>query len=371
MAQQILMADEHYKELDKYLKDSGHRTILLVCGNSLSRLRINDYFDSLEDRLSIRVVKFSGFQPNPSYESVVEGVRLFCHEGCDAIIAVGGGSAMDVAKCIKLYCNMDHAVSYLKQKITPNDVDFLAVPTTAGTGSEATRYAVIYHNGEKQSVDDESGIPAAVLFDASALETLPEYQKKVTMMDALCHAIEAYWSVNSNEESQAYSKAAIQAILANKQAYLNNDKIGNANMLRAANLAGKAINITQTTAGHAMCYKLTSLYGIPHGHAVALCVAGLFPYMIDHLEQCIDPRGEAYLAEIFEQIAKAMNCANARAAANSFRELVKELALEKPVASGRDYEVLKTSVNSDRLRNHPIKLEPETIDSLYHKIIQG
>ena len=117
--------------------------------------------------------------------------------------------------------------------------------------------------------------------DASALKTLPIYQKKSTMMDALCHSIESYWSVNSTEESNKYSKQAIQTILENKDAYLANKDLGNANMLKAAYLAGKAINITQTTAGHAMSYKLTSLYGIAHGHAVAICISKLWEYMLE------------------------------------------------------------------------------------------
>ena len=147
------------------------------------------------------------------------------------------------------------------------------MPTTAGTGSEATRYAVIYFDGEKQSISDYSCIPSAVLMDASVLKTLPIYQKKSTMMDAFCHAIESYWSVNSSEESRQYSRRAIQLIMENKDLYIGNDETGNTQMLKAAHLAGKAINLTQTTAGHAMCYKLTSLYGIAHGHAAALCVS--------------------------------------------------------------------------------------------------
>lgn len=96
---------------------------------------------------------------------------------CDLIIAVGGGSAMDVAKCIKLYAYMDPGINYLEQKIVPNDIPLLAVPTTAGTGSEATRYAVVYYKGEKQSVCDESCIPSAVLMDASVLKTRPLSEK--------------------------------------------------------------------------------------------------------------------------------------------------------------------------------------------------
>lgn len=277
---------------------------------------------------------------------------------------------MDVAKCIKLYSNMDHTRNYLKQTIVPNEIELMAVPTTAGTGSEATRFAVIYYEGEKQSISDLSCIPSAVLVDPTVLETLPEYQKKATMMDALCHATESFWSVNANEESQEYSVEAIRLVLENYTGYLSNTKEGNAGMLKASNIAGKAINITQTTAGHAMCYKLTSLYGISHGHAAALCVSKLFSYMIEHIEKCIDPRGKGYLEEMFIRLAVAYGCDNPKNAVEKFDKLLGELNLEVPKAKDEEYEVLKCSVNPVRLKNNPIALDIQTIDTLYHIILQ-
>lgn len=366
--QQIIEADNQYKQIDGYLLGKNIKKILLVCGKSIKYFTINQYFIDLENRLGIKVVRFGDFKPNPLYESVVDGVEVFNKENCDAIIAVGGGSAMDVAKCIKLYSNMDHSENYLKQKIVPNDVEFIALPTTAGTGSEATRFAVIYFNGEKQSVANHSCIPSAVIIDPNVLETLPVYQKKATMMDALCHATESFWSVNATEESQMFSTQAIQKILQNYEGYIANMKTGNEEMLKASNLAGKAINITQTTAGHAMCYKLTSLYGISHGHAVALCISVLFPYMAKNPDKCIDPRGEEYLKATFGKLAKVYGCDNAMVAAGKFNMILKELNLEVPVVKETDFEILKKSVNPERLKNNPVGLDVETIDDLYHQI---
>ena len=367
--QKIITAENNYSALDKYITEKGCKSIMLVCDESLRFLKIKDYFADLSDRLNISLTYFSNFKPNPLYESVVEGVRLFKEKECDTIIAVGGGSAMDVAKCIKLYSNMNDGENYLKQTIVPNEIPLLAVPTTAGTGSEATRYAVIYYNGEKQSVADYSCIPSVVLMDPSVLKTLPEYQKKSTMLDAFCHAIESFWSVNSTDESRTYSKAAIEMILANKDAYLANEESGNAAMLKAANIAGKAINITQTTAGHAMCYKLTSLYGIAHGHAAALCVCRLFPFMVMHTDKCIDPRGEDFLKDIFAQIASVMGCENADQACSKFNDIFDNLSLSIPKAEEKDFDILKNSVNPTRLKNNPVGLEIDDIDMLYHEIL--
>lgn len=233
----------------------------------------------------------------------------------------------------------------------PNAIPLLAVPTTAGTGSEATRYAVIYFEGEKQSVSHESCIPSAVLMDPSALRTLPEYQKKATMLDALCHAVESFWSIHSDEQSKAYARAAISRILENKDAYLANEEAGNSEMLQAAHLAGKAINITQTTAGHAMCYKITSLYGIAHGHAAALCVKALWPYMLEHPDQCTDPRGAQYLQTVFCELARAFGCDTPDQAMRKFQMLVEQLSLPVPQASGQELALLASSVNPVRLKN--------------------
>lgn len=156
MKQTIIKIREQYDELDQYFQENQVKKILLVCGEFIKQLKIVEYFKHLEQRLGIKVIQFSEFKPNPLYESVVKGVEKFHKENCDMIIAVGGGSAIDVAKCIKLYSNMDTSINYLQQKIVSNSIKLLALPTTAGTGSEATRFAVIYYGGEKQSISDLS-----------------------------------------------------------------------------------------------------------------------------------------------------------------------------------------------------------------------
>ena len=217
-------------------------------------MKLGKFINELAGR--IKVTRFSDFKPNPLYGSVVEGVRKYRESGCDIIAAVGGGSAIDVAKCVKLYTDLpgDGADgAWLKSNGTLNDTELLAIPTTAGTGSEATRYAVVYHDGKKQSITSDAIIPNTVLFDPSVLDSLPDYQKKSTVMDALCHAVESFWSVNSTDESKQYSRTAIELIVANIDDYLAGDNSKNEIMQEAAYVAGKAINIAQTTAGHAMC----------------------------------------------------------------------------------------------------------------------
>lgn len=368
--QQILRPDGDYSEVGRWLADKGIHSVMLVCGQSVRFLKVNAWFEKLKQSQAVKLTVFSDFQPNPRYESVCEGVRLFHEAGCEAIIAVGGGSALDVAKCIKLFSNMEEDSDYLAQKIVPNTIPLMAMPTTAGTGSEATRFAVIYRNGEKQSIADDSAIPEAVLMDASALVTLPPYQKKATMLDAFCHAIESYWSVNATRESMTYSKDAIEQILRHMDGYLAGTVEDCEGMLWAANTAGKAINITQTTAGHAMCYKLTTLYGIAHGHAAALCVAKLWKHMVLACAPGAKPNGWMTLENVFDELAAAMGADGRLEAAEKFQRIVDSMQLPGVRAHGQDFELLKRSVNPVRLKNNPMPLTEQTIDQLYHEILK-
>lgn len=361
--QRIIEINGSYEPLDELF--SHNEKLFLVCDDSYQFLKIGSYFDTLSN-----VVKFWDFKPNPDYESVKKAVALYRREDCNSIVAVGGGSAIDLAKCVKLYANMNDDKEYIEQEIVPNDIPLIAVPTTAGTGSEATRYAVIYYQGNKQSVTHTSCIPSTVIFDASALDTLPDYQRKSTMLDALCHAIESFWSVNSTDKSKVYSKEAIKLILENMDGYLANDKTANRNMLKAANTAGKAINITQTTAGHAMCYKLTSIFGIAHGQAAAMCVRKLLPYMTTNADKCIDTRGNDYLNHIFIEIADAMGCDSAESMCERFDSIYQSLALPKANYTEEDINALSHSVNPVRLKNHPILLDLNTIELLYRQILE-
>lgn len=373
MKEQILLKGNNmYEWLEQILTEHNADKILLVCDGSIKFLKLDRYFEILEAKLGMEVIRFQDFVPNPTYESVVEGVKILNQNNCKIIIAVGGGSAIDVAKCIKLFSNMSLERCYLQQPIITNDVCLIAVPTTAGTGSEATRYAVIYYNGIKQSVSDLSCIPAYVLFDPTLLDTLPVYQKKATMMDAFCHAIEAYWSVNSTDESKAFSKMAISIILEGMDGYIANTRVGNEKMQKAAYYAGRAINISQTTAGHAMSYKLTSLYGISHGHAVAICLPPIWDYMLAHIKDCIDPRGEEYLQQTFDELATLLGCQTGKKAVVCFERSLEKLELKAPeMRDNHDLDILVQSVNPNRLKNNPNRFTSETLSQLYEDILKG
>jgi alcohol dehydrogenase class IV len=295
-------------------------------------------------------------------------------------LAVGGGSAIDVAKCIKLAILAKEGNAALIPPLVSTRVEcdgskipFVAIPTTAGTGSESTHNAVMYYEGAKQTVTNDGVLPDYAILEPSVLKTLPLYQKKCTMMDALCQGIESWWSVNSTEESYEYSRKTIELIMTNWQKYIfDNDDEAAAQIMLAANYGGRAINITQTTAAHAFSYKITSLYKLPHGHAVAVCLPEIWGYMVDHMDKCIDKRGQDYLKNIFNDIAKAMGVEKASEAIIIFRDMMTQMKLMNPIAMKREEElsVLSTSVNPVRLKNNPIALDNVTIVNLYNVIVK-
>lgn len=361
--QQVLKG---YEQIDKAMKEIGSKHYMLVCDNSFPLLPIKDFFHP--------EVAFDDFTPNPLYEQVQKGVSLFNEHHCDAIVAVGGGSTIDVAKCIKLYCKMDHEKNYLQQTCTDTGVPLIAMPTTAGTGSESTRFAVIYFEGKKQSISHESIIPNYAVLEPLLLKSLPLYQKKCTMMDAMCQCIESLWSVNSTEESMLYAKIGLQMIMDHWNGYIDDNNEEDAYyIMMAANYGGKAINISQTTAPHAMSYKLTSMYGLPHGHAVALCLPEVWMYMMEHPEKCIDPRGTDHLEFIFEWLGRIMQCDSAYKGLMMFRAILFSLQLPAPKSSNidADLDVLTNSVNPVRLKNNPVLLDSETLRSIYQRIFDN
>ncbi|MBQ8163606.1 MAG: iron-containing alcohol dehydrogenase [Clostridia bacterium] len=307
-------------------------------------------------------VFFSDFKPNPLYEDAIKAKRAYLENGCDSIISIGGGSAIDTAKALKLFLPIEGEECLINKPHVYENIKHIAVPTTAGTGSEATRFSVIYYNGEKQSLTDVSIIPDLVVLDPSFLETLPENQKTATVLDALCQATESIWSVNANEESVRYASEAIDLIIKNVNGYMAGSRSALTPIQIGANLSGKAINITQTTAAHAMSYKLTSLYGIPHGAAVAMAMIPVW--------ECYNlnsDKGSAAKA----QIAKAYGTDSAEEAFEMFKDICDSLSLKRTVPSTNDeLDILVNGVNPERLKNFPVALTKEAIRALYQQIVE-
>ncbi len=363
--------------IDDVVKSFNCKKLLLIVGSSFHSLEISKKIKSID----VDKAFFSDFTPNPLFEQVVAGVELFKKENCDAILAVGGGSAIDVAKCIKLAIVSLEGTDALIPPLVSTMVEIpessvmplIAIPTTAGTGSESTHNAVMYYNDSKQTVVNDAILPDVAILEPSVLINLPLYQKKCTMMDALCQGIESWWSVNSTDESKEYSKKTVELIMSNWESYIfDNDPNAMEQIMLAANYAGKAINIAQTTAAHAMSYKITSLYNLPHGHAVAICLPEIWEYMTKNMDKCSDVRGAEYVAWIFGQIAAAMRVHAVPDAIASYRNIMDKLGLsDHPMKKSEgDLDILATSVNPVRLKNNPIIISEYDSHKLYSYIVR-
>jgi alcohol dehydrogenase class IV len=364
-------------QLPAIVKEVGCEKLFLVVDSSYPFLNIKDVIEALPVK---ERVMFSDFTPNPLYEQVCYGIDLLKNSNCDTILAVGGGSAIDVAKCIKLAVLAKEGNASIIPPLVSTRVacdgaklPFIAIPTTAGTGSESTHNAVMYYEGAKQTVTNDGVLPDYAILEPSVLKTLPLYQKKCTMMDALCQGIESWWSVNSTEESYEYSRKTIELIMANWRKYIfENDDMAAEKIMLAANYGGRAINITATTAAHAMSYKITSLYKLPHGHAVAVCLPEIWQFMVGHSHLCVDKRGEGFMVDIFKQIANAMGHHSTSEAILQFRLMMHEMDLDQPKSNNKieDIKVLSSSVNPVRLKNNPVVLDIDVITDLYETIVK-
>lgn len=323
-----------YDGLRECISSTGAGKILCVHGHSFGK------FTELQRSLDgLSIIHFTDFTPNPKLEDAEEAVRMCADCGC--ILAVGGGSAIDTAKYARL-----------KSPGLP----LIAVPTTAGSGSEATRFAVLYKDGRKLSITDDSIIPDYVMFDPGLLEHLPEYHRKSSALDAMSHALESFWSVNATPESRQYSWSALSEItrlLADYPASYDAER-----MLQASYTAGKAINISQTTAGHAMCYRITSLFGTAHGHSAAMCNRVLFRWLFENSE-----------LDVLDDIAGAMGCESKLEASGKFSAIFSRMNMEIPKATDADIEALSRSVNPERLKNFPVRLSEAEIVELYREIL--
>lgn len=348
---------------------------LIICSRRYSDTWIEAYFNGAFSSFA----RFSGFSPNPTYEEVCAGYEVFRNCSCDAVISVGGGSAIDVAKVIKAldgaprHCLFDDGV--LVDIPDYDSLAHVAIPTTAGAGSESTHFAVVYKDGMKFSVSHDWLLPDIAVLDSDLLESLPSYQKKCTLLDALCQAIESFWSVRSCEESREYSRRAIRLIMDSYREYLQGDSEAANNMLRAANLAGKAINITTTTAPHALSYKLTSSRRLPHGHAVALCMGPCWKILIDavqnesHLDSRISYDDlEKRLSGISRYLCEAPN-AGPISGFECFQALIDELGIDRHLNLDSN-EIIQCvdMVNIQRLKNFPIVIDRDTVMRVYTEL---
>ena len=302
---------------------------------------------------------FSEFHPNPDLSDTEAGAEIFRREGCDGLVSVGGGSSIDTAKAIKARMNAKTEEDVIRSSLAfETSCPHSAVPGTAGTGSEATQFAVVYVNGKKVSLKHAELRPDGVVLDASLLDSLPLYHKKSCALDALAQGIESYWSKGSNDDSRVHAYLAVIGVLDNLKAYLEGDPHAAEEMLDASFQSGKAIQITKTTAAHAMSYMLTKKLGLAHGHACMVTLPTLWEMMLDHDE----------MKDTLKDLSEKMRLGDPLMAPRLLKGILYDLEMTiPPVPDEELLDELAGSVNVERLSNHPVSMTKEEIKDAYRR----
>jgi alcohol dehydrogenase class IV len=326
-----------------------------------------------------RVNHFSGFTQNPTIEDVATGIEAFCESKNDIVIAVGGGSAIDAAKLINVLASQP-SKNYTeivtgKQKVVSKGLPLIAIPTTSGSGSEATRFAVVTIDGRKFSLAHSFTEPDHSILDPYFTDSMPKYLAACSGMDALSQAVESFWSVTSTDESRNLSTLAIRKILGYIDKSVNNgDKTARDNMMKAANLAGKAINITKTTAPHAISYPITTCFNVPHGHAVALTLGKFFLLNVVKAGQknVTDKRGEKHLAKAMKELFGLFDCLDGMECCDRWYWLMSSIGLETDfsklgICDEKAIELIHGNIDFERLSNHPVKVDYSLIEALFNQ----
>ncbi|MBO4694725.1 MAG: iron-containing alcohol dehydrogenase [Clostridia bacterium] len=300
------------KELPQFLKDKGFGSILVVTDNFLFEHGMADPIAQKCEELGMKSVIFHGVVPNPTIQNIEDGLQMYKDNECDCIVALGGGSSMDCAKGIaaRVACpkksvpQMKGLIKILLSGRGKKMPPLVAIPTTSGTGSEATVAAVISNpeKKEKYPINDPYLIPRYVVMDPELTIGLPKPVTSTTGVDALTHAVEGYIGSENTKQTKKDSIEAVQLIHKYlKKAYDNGADLEARNqMQQAAFLAGRAFTRSYVGYVHAIAHSLGGFYGVPHGLANAV----ILPYVLDaygksaykklaQLADCIDIKGES------------------------------------------------------------------------------
>lgn len=341
------------QDLAYILKSKKAKKVFLIRGkksycNSGAKVVLEKIFKEQD----IEILSFSDYSINPKFDDVHHGVALCKQYIPDMIVAVGGGSALDTGKLIRYY--------YSKEQDC--DVTLIALPTTAGSGAEATHFSVCYINGEKQSIADEKIRPDYVLINPMFTLHNDAYLTACTGFDAVAQAIESYWAVKSTEKSREFSAKALSLLW--KQLPLLVNDLSNESLrcqvAEGAYYAGRAIDITTTTAPHAFSYKFTSLYGYSHGHAVALT----FPFFWElnttgkNLQPTLD--NISYIKRI-DELLRIIDCYKTSNRHNvlMMTDYIYSLGLKTRLFFKKEILPIVENFNQERARNNPVVIDDE------------
>ena len=360
------------EDIEKFINDKNFSKIFLLCGkNSFENSGVKRlFYDSIKKKDIKIYYKISNIPNLNELIEIIKEIKLFKP---NLILAIGGGAIIDYAKIANLVDDRPDIADLIKNYSYPikkKYTELAVIPTTAGSGAEVTSNAVMYVNGIKYSFESELLIPDYFFLVPEFLISAPNNIKASSGFDAIAQALESLVSKKSNLKSVEYASKSIKISLDSFLSFLNNPNLKNASeMSIASNLAGKAINISKTTAPHATSYPFTSLFNISHGHAVSLFFENFFRFNYDNLEKS---ETSFDLRKRFELIFHLFGVKNIHDFSSKISIIKKKAQLEDNLKTlniniKKSSEEIIKGINLLRLGNNPVKI----IDKDIIKIISN
>ena len=360
------------EDIIKFIKDKNFKKIFILCGKkSFVTSGAEELFKKIIIDKEIKL--FYKKSELPILEELIEIINDIKNFKPNLILAVGGGAVIDYAKIANVVDVRkdlaDLIVNYsypFKKKYTKLAV----IPTTAGSGAEVTSNAVIYVDGIKHSFESELLVPDNFFLIPEFLISAPNKIKASAGFDAIAQALESLVSKKSNDQSVDYASKSLRVSVNSFISFVNDPNMKNAaEMSIAANLAGKAISISKTTAPHAASYPFTSLFNISHGHAVGLFFERFFKFNYDNL----DKSETSFDLKIrFDLIFKLFDVPNINDFNSKISLIKKQAALEDDLIK-LDIDIHQSSekiikgINLLRLGNNPVKIDGKDILNIISK----
>ncbi len=354
------------EDIKNFINDKSFKRIFILCGKkSFISSGAKTLSKNINSNKEIKL--FYKNSEIPIMEELIEIIKSIRNFKPDLILAVGGGTIIDYAKIANVVDIRDDLKELIENYSYPfkkRYTKLAVVPTTAGSGAEVTSNAVIYVNGIKHSFESNLLIPDNFFLVPEYLISAPNKIKASAGFDAIAQALESLISKKSNEQSVDYALKSLKMSLVSYLSYLKDPNLNNAaEMSIAANLAGKAISISKTTAPHATSYPFTSLFNISHGHAVGLFFEKFFRFNylnLDKSETSFD------LKKRYDQIFDLFNVQNIDDFSSKIKKIKKEADLEDDLNKlnidiNKSSENIIDGINLLRLGNNPVKINGKDI----------
>lgn len=277
-------ADSMRQKLGGLAKQYDATSAIIITDAGISDLGYVDIAQESLEQAGINVVIFDRVVADPPIEVVEEAIELARANQCNLVIGLGGGSPIDTAKIVALYSNDFQSVNELLEADISGfkKMPLFAIPTTAGTGAEATFVSVITaKDGSKKAIYTPKILPDVAILDATLTLKLPRHITAATALDAMVHCIEAYTSrTKKNPISDALAVKGLQMLWSNFYTVLHHgdDIDARADMLLGSTLAGIAFVNASVAAVHGLSYPLSINFHVPHGHANALVMCSVFTF---------------------------------------------------------------------------------------------